>query len=483
MFFDKAPYGLFQTDSTGKVTKINNALAGLLGFNEKQPALTALQQSKIITQSGMTLSQIIRERVTETSCQPIHFAFKRASQLVDAVLFPWEANFDDETVFAGLILNLTDINIDAAENSDTNIQFKNWINEFEQTNRESQLMLRFGGLVNHCASIPEILDVLANSIGELYPHLSGALLERKSSESTTSPNLTVRSQWGNPLPPNGNHARDIITQFERWNRTEKHGDKLSAESLPNILEHNNHISMPIIANQQLMGGIVLYGKVGHNKQHTHQVLSIIGEYASIAMTNLILRHELRRQALHDPLTGLLNRRGLDDILQQIIYEAIREKTQISMMMIDIDRFKHVNDTYGHEVGDYILRVVSKTLKSRLRRSDVICRWGGDEMLIVLPKCSRDFAIGLANELQQIISNQEFYYNGEKIIQITLSIGVAIFPDNSADVDALIQTADAALYRAKNSGRNQAVIETKPRATTGRLTLNKELEVEDKSYPE
>jgi diguanylate cyclase (GGDEF)-like protein len=166
------------------------------------------------------------------------------------------------------------------------------------------------------------------------------------------------------------------------------------------------------------------------------------------------REALRDQAMHDGLTGLLNRVSVLEALQSALARACREHDSVSVLMIDIDRFKQTNDTYGHLAGDAVLREAAKRMKSAVRRYDSVGRYGGEEFLIVLPGCAEDAAFIQAERVREAVANEPFVA-GTKVLPITCSIGVAGRADPcDSNTDTLVREADAALYMAKGRGRNR-----------------------------
>ena len=162
---------------------------------------------------------------------------------------------------------------------------------------------------------------------------------------------------------------------------------------------------------------------------------------------------LKEQAIHDPLTGLYNRRFLDETLPRELARAKREGYALSLVMIDLDLFKQVNDRYGHAAGDEVLRALSEILTRTARESDIICRYGGEEFLIALPGMSVDLARQKVEEWRLELSATPVVYAGNSI-RLTLSAGVAGLPENGEDVATLLVRADEALYRSKKEGRNR-----------------------------
>jgi len=169
-----------------------------------------------------------------------------------------------------------------------------------------------------------------------------------------------------------------------------------------------------------------------------------------------LKEELREQAIHDPLTGLYNRRYLNEALMRELARAGRENNPLSVIISDIDHFKMINDTYGHLVGDKFLVEIARLMKKYARGSDIVCRYGGEEFLLVLPGTTLDSAAKRAEEIRQKCAEIILQHEG-KDLKVTMSFGVAIYPDHGKEAEEIIVKADKALYRAKAQGRNRTVM--------------------------
>ena len=176
-----------------------------------------------------------------------------------------------------------------------------------------------------------------------------------------------------------------------------------------------------------------------------------------------LQGQLREQALRDPLTDVFNRRYLDTFLERELAQARRDRTPLAVMVLDVDHFKQINDTHGHLAGDQVLRDVATLVRRTVRASDVICRLGGEEFLVVLPGTGLEGGIELAQRLRAGLEAQPSSFDG-KAIACTVSIGVAAYAHHVEGVDALIASADAALYAAKLGGRNRVVATPKADAS-------------------
>ena len=166
---------------------------------------------------------------------------------------------------------------------------------------------------------------------------------------------------------------------------------------------------------------------------------------------------VQEQAIHDPLTGLYNRRQMEELLSREFLRVQRSGSTFSVVMVDIDHFKRINDTHGHETGDEVLVRIATLLVNAVRRSDIVCRYGGEEFLILLLGSSAENAVRRATEVQRSVRNLVLSLRGGATLSITASFGVAACPEHGTDRDALLRAADRALYRAKNSGRDQVVV--------------------------
>ena len=171
-----------------------------------------------------------------------------------------------------------------------------------------------------------------------------------------------------------------------------------------------------------------------------------------------LHDRLREETLRDPLTGLFNRRFLDESLERELARTRRDNLPLALLMIDIDHFKQLNDTYGHPAGDEIIRRVGGLIQSRARSGDLPCRYGGEEFLLVLPNMTLATAVERAEEWRAAFAN-DWSVIGNHAVAVTVSIGVAVFPCHGGSARALVEAADQALYAAKRGGRNRLVAAT------------------------
>jgi diguanylate cyclase (GGDEF)-like protein len=188
-----------------------------------------------------------------------------------------------------------------------------------------------------------------------------------------------------------------------------------------------------------------------------KLASVFAEQMSLAFANLQLRDTLKYQSVRDPLTGLFNRRHMEEVLERELLRAARKSTTATLLMIDIDHFKRFNDTYGHEAGDLLLRELGSVLRDQVRGGDVACRYGGEEFLLIMGETDIELACRRAENLREKTAALQLHYRGQVLRRITLSIGVAGFPAHGNTAAKLISAADEALYRAKREGRDRVLV--------------------------
>jgi diguanylate cyclase (GGDEF)-like protein len=184
-----------------------------------------------------------------------------------------------------------------------------------------------------------------------------------------------------------------------------------------------------------------------------------------------LHETLRSQSIRDPLTSLFNRRYMEESLQREMRRAARGRQPVGIIMLDIDYFKEFNDSHGHEAGDALLQSVGAILQRSVRAEDIVCRYGGEEFVLILPDAPLSEAAQRAEHVRQAIGHLTMQFHRQSLRQITVSAGVAVYPDHGPGGDAVLRAADAALYQAKTRGRNRIVLNRPGGFSDGPLTPN------------
>ena len=218
-------------------------------------------------------------------------------------------------------------------------------------------------------------------------------------------------------------------------------------------KHGSMAIVPLMLEDRVIGAIVIASP--EREAIPHEEATNVGLLGAMAATSLEIvweMEEVSKRARTDPLTGLYNRRHFDELLGQMIKQTDRFGDPVSLIMADVDHFKNVNDTWGHDAGDDVLKSLAETLKAGVRDADICARFGGEEFAIVLPKTMLQGAAELADRLRKYVEAKPVVVNGEPI-SVTISCGVACYPDGVITKEALFAAADRALYEAKSAGRN------------------------------
>jgi diguanylate cyclase (GGDEF)-like protein/PAS domain S-box-containing protein len=337
-----------------------------------------------------------------------------------------------------------------------NVTLKGWISELELRNQEMDMLGQMNEFLQACLSVEEAYKALDNLLQPLFPGTSGAIFMLNQSKNL----VEAMTTWGDDLP-----THTLFSPSDCWalRRGRLHWIDRTNAGLACKHIHSNHnpaqsLCVQMIAQGETLG--MLYLASEDEKYLTpgkRQLARTVSEQVSLALANLKLRETLHQQSIRDPLTGLFNRRYLEESLNREIHRALRTKRSLAVVMIDVDRFKQFNDTFGHDAGDAVLRELGTFLQTHVRTSDIACRYGGEELTLIFPDADLEDAAHRAEALRQGIKELEITHRGQTLDQITISMGVSACPDCGTDGDDLIKAADAALYRAKKEGRDRTVV--------------------------
>jgi len=180
---------------------------------------------------------------------------------------------------------------------------------------------------------------------------------------------------------------------------------------------------------------------------------VLANQAAAALSTIQMKDRIRDMAMRDGLTGLYNRRAFDEQLRHALGREDRQKGRLGLVLLDIDHFKKLNDTFGHPAGDAVLRHTAHVVERHLRRADEAARFGGEEFALILPHTEEAGAVRLAERVQGAVEKAQLVFEGARL-SVTVSLGVAVWPTDGQDEEALIAAADRALYAAKQAGRNR-----------------------------
>jgi diguanylate cyclase (GGDEF)-like protein len=313
-------------------------------------------------------------------------------------------------------------------------------------------LFRMTDMLQSASGYEDANAVLHATVQGLMPDMAGALFIFNNSRDR----LDLATSWN---IPEGHTPPDHVSPSACWalkrGKAHVNGGKQGALRCEHQKFGGVVLEIPMAARGELYG-LLCFGAEGPDAeqkvQAIHGLATALADSMSLTLSSIALREKLRNQALRDPLTGLYNRRYMEDMLQRFTHISERNARPFSVIMIDLDHFKLLNDEHGHAVGDAVLRDVGQAITGALRQSDVACRYGGEELIVLMPDSGLTDAAAKAETLRQRIESISERHG----TRVTASLGVASVPDSSATATGLVALADEALYRAKKAGRNQVV---------------------------
>jgi diguanylate cyclase (GGDEF)-like protein/PAS domain S-box-containing protein len=349
--------------------------------------------------------------------------------------------------------------------------------ERDQRDHEMVLVQEMGGLLQSCKTIREACQVISRQSIQLFPGVSGVVYRVEPDHQELHSLVT----WGQ-----AGVQEDPLPVEECWacRRDEEHfvadpEGSLLCGHLPG-LPPASYLCVPMRAHGE--AGVLHLrldpgGDAAAFGSRWRRLASIMARQLAMALANLGLLERLHEQSIRDPLTGLYNRRHFDKTLVDGIRRSERSGLPLALIFIDVDHFKKINDTFEHEGGDAVLRGLGEVLVHNCRPGDIPCRLGGEEFAILLPGATREVACQRAEDLGGEIRALQVMHNGRLIQSVTISMGVALYPEHGHSPREMAEAADKALYRSKHTGRDRMTV-AEPRGRRRKTELEKtELEEE------
>ena len=330
-----------------------------------------------------------------------------------------------------------------------------WVADLEQRNRDANLLRQMGDLLQVCNEHDAYYAIITKYIPQLFPSTSGALFITNDIHTS----LEASTVWGEQLQSERTFAPDECWALRRGQIHKGMSSKseLNCQHIKKPLS-GNYIDLPMLASGETIG--VLHIESNYDDlflENVQDLAHTLADHLSLSLSNLKLRETLRYQSTRDALTGLFNRRYMEESLARELPRAVRKNAPVGIIMLDIDHFKVFNDTYGHEAGDVVLREIGTLLRNQIRSEDIACRFGGEEFLLILPEANQEVTLQRAERIRAAVKAMRIDYCGQPLGLISVSLGVSVFPLHSAVAVGIIKKADEALYRAKNNGRDRVEV--------------------------
>lgn len=331
----------------------------------------------------------------------------------------------------------------------------NGMKELQKKNEQITLLVEMSDIMLACGSQEELSYVMAKYSQRLLQFSSGYLFIMHPSKNY----LEKAASWGNPQPHDLTFTPEQCWAIRLGRIHYAGSSRIELMCSHTMFAEQPELSLlcvPLMAQNDIYG--LLYLEVGLEFDENQQLLiTAFAELTALALANVRLRENLRYQSIRDPLTGLYNRRYLEDFLFKQLHQAERTKASFAILMLDLDHFKKINDTFGHDAGDLVLKELGQILNSDIRLGDIAARYGGEEFVLLLYDIDAQAAKMKAENLRSAISNLQVKYGAQPVGQITASIGISVYPDDAKSPAEVIEAADKALYQAKNKGRNKVIL--------------------------
>ncbi|MEY3868403.1 MAG: hypothetical protein RLZZ338_2294 [Cyanobacteriota bacterium] len=455
-----------------KIVYLNRATIDVLGYTKEEIVAGGMEflQRLIHPEDITRLSEYLEQIMIGLDGNVFEFEYRM--QNANGI---WRNLISRDTIFTrtseGVPEQILGTAIDMTESKMVNEELTSRLNEVKERNEEITLLSHMTHLLQAAISVDEAWLVISQLMPMLFPHNSGGVFRLNPVFNS----LEAVIIWGTPS------TTQELFLFDECLALQK-GQPHLQEHKSNVLCCQHLIScspamsfcIPIanqgetiglfylgagLKNYSLSQGDILLSQEQTILKDKQQLAVTVTRQISMGLANLTLRETLRHQSIRDTLTGLYNRRYLEESLDREIHLARRNKTTLGVIMLDVDHFKRFNDTFGHDAGDVVLRELGLFLQNNIRRSDIACRYGGEELTVILPGASLEQITLRAEQLRQGVKSLKLVYQGQSLGNITLSLGVACFPQHGDSGKEVIHVADSALYQAKRLGRDRVVAAT------------------------
>lgn len=331
-------------------------------------------------------------------------------------------------------------------------QLANGMQRVELRNREISLLSRMAGALHSVNAFDECFMIIGRFAEQLFPRNAGCMFLYHPSHDVLE-EVAHWCDWPAGLELFEPNQCWALRRGQSHQVVDARKELICPHLQHNELLHAGYLCVPLMAQGEPLGVLTLRGTPSVDLE----LAETFAEQVSLAVANLSLRESLRKQSVIDALTGLHNRRFLDESLRRELLRASRNQSSLAVVLLDVDHFKRFNDSFGHEAGDLVLRHLALEMKRQVRASDLACRYGGEEFALIMPEIGLDDAVERCEALRQAVMRLQVHYGGQALGAINISLGLAMFPQDGEEAEGLLHAADSALYEAKRSGRNRLCV--------------------------
>jgi len=341
-----------------------------------------------------------------------------------------------------------------AAQTELNRQSERIVRELTENSKKASQLRQMRELMQSCTNMEEAVSIVLGFAPKIFQQLRGALILLTPSKT----HLEVAGSWSNCELPNSSYDANACWAIRTGHLHAVDAGDPSAPCAHAKGMKNAYFCVPILAQGETIG-IIHFQATGANKswfEYQLTLASTFTEQVGLSISNIRLRELLKNQSIKDPLTGVFNRRYLGEFLERETRRVTRAKQSLGVIMLDLDHFKKFNDTYGHGAGDKVLQELGLTLVKSVRAEDVVCRYGGEEFIILLPGADDGATRARAEQIRSKVRELTVSWEGKPLGVLTISPGIAGFPEHGSPAQ-VVAAADAALYHAKRSGRDRVMV--------------------------
>jgi len=350
-----------------------------------------------------------------------------------------------------------------------NQQTERMVEELTKRSNRSTNLAKMAELLQSCSDLKDAFSVVTGMAPKVFPELRCSVLLFDS----TREKIEAPSAWSQCTLP----IKTVGPQ-DCWALRTGHPHLVAPGDHTADCEHatpgqHSYCCLPLQAHGEAIG-VLNFQMIepGEVSPALMSLATMFAEQVSLSVANIQLREALRNESIRDPLTGLYNRRYLEEMLERETRRAVRAEHGLGLLMLDLDHFKSFNDTYGHDAGDTVLRETAAFLLKSVRAEDIVCRFGGEEFIVILPVADLRVTQARAERIRSKLRELPVLHQGHSLGIITVSVGVAELPQHGTSPKELIESADAALYCAKREGRDRVMVAEAVPAEEPQLSASK-----------
>jgi diguanylate cyclase (GGDEF)-like protein/PAS domain S-box-containing protein len=451
--FENANDMVFTMNLNGTLTSINKAAERITGYSRAEALQVSLAQ--LVAPEYQDAAHRMTGLHESSATHDLEIVTKEGERVALEISTHIISREGQPVGVQGIARDITGRKKTEEALQQANLKLEAWVHELEQRSREMTLLSEMGDMLRACLTTDEAYTVIVRVAQQLFPEQTGALYAITSSRNL----VEAVAVWGNSAI-----IERAFSPEECWGLRRGRVHSVENTRVGLLCKHlsqpppEGYLCIPMMAQSEALGILYLTKPAAsHLTEAKHRLAIAMAEHIAMALSNLRLHETLRAQSIRDPLTGLFNRRFMEESLALELRRAVRNQRPLGVIMVDLDRFKHFNDTYGHDAGDTLLRELGTLLQNNIRGEDIACRYGGEEFTLILPEGNAEVTQQRAEGLRAAIKRMEVQHRGQPLGRISMSLGVAIFPEHGRTAEALLQASDAALYQSKAAGGDTVTV--------------------------